>query len=67
MVAGGRVVVDAIVVTLGRVVIVVSTTAATVDGVVAASVLRLQIVKAMTPVRAPPMTTTSNRERRDTP
>ena len=55
--AEGRVVVDEIAVTLGSVVVEVSATAATVVGVIAASVLRLQMMKAMTPVRAPPIKT----------
>jgi hypothetical protein len=56
----GRVDVGGIVVTFGRVVVVEPTAAAIVDGVVAASVLRLQMVKATTPVRAPPIKTMSS-------
>jgi hypothetical protein len=55
--AEGRVVVDEIVVTLGSVVVEVSAAAATVVGGVGASVLRLQMMKATTPVRAPPIKT----------
>jgi len=55
--AVGKVDVDGTVATVGRVVVELSTAAATVDGVVAAFVLRLQMVKAMTPVRAPPIKT----------
>jgi len=65
--AKGRVVVDEIVVTLGRVVVEVSAAAATVDGVVAASVLRLQMMKATTPVRTPPIKMMSQRKVRVTP
>ena len=53
--AGGSVVVGWLVVTPAVVDVEVSTAAATVDGVVAASVLRLQMVKATTPVRTPPI------------
>ena len=55
--AGGSVVVGGLVVTPAVVDVEVSTAVATVDGVVAASVLRLQMVKATTPVRTPPIKT----------
>jgi hypothetical protein len=65
--ANGKVVVDGIVVTLGRVVVEGSAAAATVDGVVAASVLILQMMKATTPVRTPPIKMMSKRKVRVTP